>query len=111
MPEQLIETGNAATAALSEATGSSIAVELITPGWGSSGYYGAPVLEAAGRDKVFPPAPTCTSTTRRPPSRTTAPSGPCATSPPSSPPTPPGTAARSSPRPACSPPTSRSSPR
>lgn len=29
-------------------------VQLITPGWGSSGYYPAEVLEAAGRSGVFP---------------------------------------------------------
>lgn len=49
MPEQLIET----TATLTEATGALIDVELITPGWGSSGYYSPEVLEAAGRDRVF----------------------------------------------------------
>ncbi|WP_157936893.1 hypothetical protein [Geodermatophilus chilensis] len=52
MPEQLTETR--AEHALSEATGSSVALELITPGWGSSGYYSPAVLEAAGRDRVFP---------------------------------------------------------
>lgn len=52
MPEQLCET-NSATATLTEATGALIDVELITPGWGSSGYYSAEVLESAGRDKVF----------------------------------------------------------
>ena len=52
MPESLIET-NSATATLTEATGALIDVELITPGWGSSGYYSAEVLESAGRDKVF----------------------------------------------------------
>lgn len=50
MPEQLTETATA----VREATGSSIALELITPGWGSSGYYSPAVLEAAGRDRVFP---------------------------------------------------------
>jgi hypothetical protein len=29
-------------------------VQVITPGWGSSGYYPAPVLEAAGKAAVFP---------------------------------------------------------
>lgn len=50
MPEQILETATA----VREATGSSIALELITPGWGSSGYYSPQVLEAAGRDRVFP---------------------------------------------------------
>ena len=30
------------------------AIKLITPGWGSSGYYSPAVLEAAGTDRVFP---------------------------------------------------------
>lgn len=29
-------------------------IQIITPGWGSSGYYSAEVLEAAARDKVIP---------------------------------------------------------
>ena len=52
MPVQLIET--APTGQLREATGSSIGVQLITPGWGSSGYYSAQVLESAGQNVVFP---------------------------------------------------------
>jgi hypothetical protein len=32
----------------------SLLVQVITPGWGSSGYYSKDVLEAAGRDKVWP---------------------------------------------------------
>lgn len=32
----------------------SMLVQIITPGWGSSGYYSAEVLEAAGKDKVWP---------------------------------------------------------
>lgn len=52
MPEQLIET--APTGQLREATGSIIAVQLITPGWGSSGYYAASVLKEAGDNRVFP---------------------------------------------------------
>lgn len=41
---------------LSEAIRSdgTLPVMLINPGWGSSGYYGADVLEAAGNDRVFP---------------------------------------------------------
>lgn len=31
-----------------------LAVQIINPGWGSSGYYSQDVLEAAGRDRVFP---------------------------------------------------------
>lgn len=37
-----------------EAGGGRIRVSLITPGWGSSGYYSADVLEAAATDRVFP---------------------------------------------------------
>ncbi len=29
-------------------------VQLITPGWGSSGYYSQDLLEAAGRDRIWP---------------------------------------------------------
>jgi hypothetical protein len=29
-------------------------IELITPGWGSSGYYSQDLLEAAGRDRIWP---------------------------------------------------------
>jgi hypothetical protein len=35
-------------------TGSRQEITLITPGWGSSGYYSAEVLEAAAKGKVFP---------------------------------------------------------
>ncbi len=31
-----------------------LAVQIINPGWGSSGYYSQDVLEAAARDRVFP---------------------------------------------------------
>lgn len=42
-------------AGVAKATGPGrIRVGLITPGWGSSGYYAADVLEAAATDKVFP---------------------------------------------------------
>lgn len=35
-------------------TGSRTEITLITPGWGSSGYYSAAVLEQAAKDRVFP---------------------------------------------------------
>jgi hypothetical protein len=35
-------------------TSGRLRVQVITPGWGSSGYYPAPVLEAAGNAAVFP---------------------------------------------------------
>lgn len=50
-----------------------IAVGIINPGWGSSGYYSADVLEAAARDRVFPAGthmyinhPTATESFERP---------------------------------------------
>ena len=56
MTEQLIETGRTGTIREADSTsgGRLIEVDLITPGWGSSGYYSPQVLEAAGRDHVFP---------------------------------------------------------
>lgn len=45
------------TSTLVEASGSKsgrLNVQIITPGWGSSGYYSADVLEQAATDKVFP---------------------------------------------------------
>lgn len=44
----------AATATATEVTGSRQLIALITPGWGSSGYYSAEVLEQAAIDRVFP---------------------------------------------------------
>lgn len=35
-------------------TGSRMEITLITPGWGSSGYYSAETLEKAAKDRVFP---------------------------------------------------------
>lgn len=35
-------------------TGARTEITLITPGWGSSGYYSAAVLEQAAKDRVFP---------------------------------------------------------
>lgn len=43
-----------AAAAVGELTGSRQLVTLITPGWGSSGYYSTPMLEQAAKDNVFP---------------------------------------------------------
>lgn len=34
-------------------TGRRLLVQVISPGWGSSGYYSGPVLEQAGKDRVF----------------------------------------------------------
>lgn len=48
-------------------------IKIITPGWGSSGYYGAPVLEQVGVDGLIPPGthmyldhPTATEDAERP---------------------------------------------
>ena len=35
-------------------TGARTEITLITPGWGSSGYYSPAVLEQAAKDRVFP---------------------------------------------------------
>ena len=39
---------------LSTTSTGKLLIQLITPGWGSSGYYSADVLEQAAKDKVFP---------------------------------------------------------
>lgn len=41
-------------AAAGKLTGSRMEITLITPGWGSSGYYSPAVLEQAAADRVFP---------------------------------------------------------
>lgn len=41
-------------AAVGAMTGSRQEITLITPGWGSSGYYSPAVLEQAAKDRVFP---------------------------------------------------------
>lgn len=50
MTTQIKETSGAAA----PAAPGRIKLQLISPGWGSSGYYSQPVLESAGRDKVWP---------------------------------------------------------
>lgn len=50
MPQRISE----AAAAPAVATPGRIKVGLITPGWGSSGYYSAKVVENAAADKVWP---------------------------------------------------------
>jgi hypothetical protein len=50
MPKVITEAG---TLAATGTTGK-LNIQLITPGWGSSGYYSAAVLEQAAKDKVFP---------------------------------------------------------
>ena len=55
MPERLLLTEARPEATVTE-TGAAgrLSVQLINPGWGSSGYYAAGVLEAAAADRVFP---------------------------------------------------------
>lgn len=55
MPKELQETGRITEAAVAQAkkTGS-LPVQLVSPGWGSSGYYSADVLEAAVDGGLFP---------------------------------------------------------
>lgn len=55
MPKQVRETAAITEAAAAEAKKSGrMEVQFISPGWGSSGYYSAEVLEAAAADKVIP---------------------------------------------------------
>ncbi|QFG09549.1 head maturation protease [Arthrobacter phage TripleJ] len=51
MPQLITEAGKITAA--DTATGK-VMITLITPGWGSSGYYSAEVLEQAAKDRVFP---------------------------------------------------------
>lgn len=53
MPELVVEAVEAAGTATPQ-SGGVFLIDLITPGWGSSGYYTAEVLEQAARDRVFP---------------------------------------------------------
>jgi hypothetical protein len=50
MPKLITEAG---TLTAPSSTGE-LEITLITPGWGSSGYYSAEVLQQAAKDKVFP---------------------------------------------------------
>lgn len=55
MPKLLQETGRITEAAVAAAKDTGrLPVQLISPGWGSSGYYSAEVLEAAVADGLFP---------------------------------------------------------
>lgn len=51
--KDLTEAG-AHTQILERNADGSLLIQVITPGWGSSGYYSAGVLEAAGKAKVWP---------------------------------------------------------
>lgn len=50
MPKVITEAGTLAA----KGTTGKLNIQLITPGWGSSGYYSAKLLEQAAKDKVFP---------------------------------------------------------
>lgn len=53
MPQLITESSTAFTATPVEGTKTDFLIDLITPGWGSSGYYSAKVLEQAAKDGVF----------------------------------------------------------
>ena len=54
MPRTNLTEAGAHTQILERKADGSLLIQVITPGWGSSGYYSSEVLEAAGRDKVWP---------------------------------------------------------
>lgn len=54
MPETLVTEAIEAAGTATPAGGGLFLIDLITPGWGSSGHYAAPVLEQAATDRVFP---------------------------------------------------------
>ena len=54
MPVAITESRTYAEAATPATGPGRLAVQIINPGWGSSGYYSQDVLEAAARDRVFP---------------------------------------------------------
>lgn len=54
MPKLIRETSKTLAAATIESSCDALDIQIVTPGWGSSGYYSPQVLEAAAADKVFP---------------------------------------------------------
>lgn len=54
MPNIIRETSATLAAATIESSSDGLDIQIVTPGWGSSGYYAPEVLEAAATDKVFP---------------------------------------------------------
>lgn len=54
MPQPLSERGRLLEATGTDATSTRRRIQIITPGWGSSGYYSADVLERAASNKVIP---------------------------------------------------------
>lgn len=55
----LVQVSEATAVAPTASGGGRLRVTLCTPGWGASGHYSAAVLEAAGRDKVWPAGTQC----------------------------------------------------
>lgn len=53
MPKTLVTEAIEAAGTATPSAGGVFLIDLITPGWGSSGYYAAGVLEQAATDKVF----------------------------------------------------------
>jgi hypothetical protein len=54
MARQNLTEAGAHTEILERNSDGSMLIQVITPGWGSSGYYATEVLEAAGKAKVWP---------------------------------------------------------
>lgn len=54
MPVAVVENRTLAEAATPAAGPGRLLIQVITPGWGSSGHYAPDVLEAAARDRVWP---------------------------------------------------------
>ena len=54
MPHTLVTEAIQATGTATQEAGGVFLIDLITPGWGSSGYYAADVLEKAATERVFP---------------------------------------------------------
>lgn len=54
MPQPLSEHGRLLEATTGGSTGTRRRIQIITPGWGSSGYYSADVLERAAENHIIP---------------------------------------------------------
>lgn len=54
MPRKDLAEAGAHTEILERNSDGSLLIQVITPGWGSSGYYSSAVLEAAAKEKVWP---------------------------------------------------------
>ena len=54
-----VDLHEAVTLAATPQPSGRMVIQVINPGWGSSGYYSAEVLESAARDRVFPAGTKC----------------------------------------------------